>query len=146
MKSKTLTVTVDADALIAQINAADAHHQAALKISQFLLAQQVQVMYPVTAIVEATTYIQRVLQSPRSAYDTANLFTDSQLQVIEVNQEILKKAYNYFSPRASKKHTLFDCIVAAVAEIYQADAIFSFDKFYKQKGFTLASDLDIPEI
>lgn len=41
----------------------------------------------------------------------------------------------------SKHATLFDGIVAAVAEKYQADAIFSFDKFYKRKGFKLASEL-----
>ena len=47
----------------------------------------------------------------------------------------------YFNPDTSKKNTLFDCTVAAVAEEYKADAIFSFDKFYKSKGFKLASEL-----
>jgi len=43
--------------------------------------------------------------------------------------------------KKGKHHTLFDAVVAAVADKYQADAIFSFDKFYKSKGFKLASDL-----
>ena len=43
--------------------------------------------------------------------------------------------------KRSKHHTLFDAIVAAVAKKYYADAIFSFDKFYKSKGFKLVSEL-----
>jgi len=47
----------------------------------------------------------------------------------------------YFSSTTSKKNTLFDCIVAVTAEENKADAIFSFDKFYKRKGFKLASEI-----
>lgn len=67
--------------------------------------------------------------------------TDPSIQVVEVNQQMLTTALKYFSPSASKKNTLFDCIVAAVVEEHQADAIFSFDKFYKKEGFKLASEL-----
>lgn len=64
-----------------------------------------------------------------------------EVEVAEINKQTLIHALNYFSPITSKKNTLFDCIVAAVAEEYKADAIFSFDKFYKKKGFKLASEL-----
>ena len=47
---------------------------------------------------------------------------------------------NYFNPKMSKKNTLFDCVVAAVAKKYKVDAIFSFDDFYKKSGFTLTED------
>ncbi len=43
--------------------------------------------------------------------------------------------------KKSKHNTLFDAVVAATAKKYQADAIFSFDKFYKKQGFKLASEL-----
>lgn len=74
-------------------------------------------------------------------YGTAVTFTEPGIQVVEVNQETIKTAIKYFSPTTSKKNTLFDCIVAGVAEENKADAIFSFDKFYKSKGFKLASEL-----
>lgn len=134
-------VVVDADAIIAQANPSDQHHQTAVIISGSLANMNAQVIYPATAIAEANAYMQRVLNSTASAYGTAVIFTDPNVQVAEVNQETLKNAIQYFSPTTSKKNTLFDCIVAAVADNSKADAIFSFDKFYKSKGFKLASEL-----
>lgn len=134
-------VVVDADAIIAQVNPSDKHHQTAVIISGSLANMNAQVIYPVTAIAEANAYMQRVLNSTASAYGTAVIFTDPNVQVAEINQEILKNAIQYFSPTTSKKNTLFDCIVAAVADNSKADAIFSFDKFYKSKGFKLTSEL-----
>lgn len=139
--NKSSKVVVDADAIIAQTDPNDFHHQTATEISNFLANMNAQVVYPATAIAESNAYIQRVLNSTASAYGTAVVFTDPHVQVAEVSQETLKNALKYFSPTTSKKNTLFDCIVAAVAEEYKADAIFSFDKFYKSKGFTLASEL-----
>ena len=139
--SKQPVVIVDADAIIAQTKLDDIHHEEATKISKNLIEMNAQILYPVTAIAEAATHMQRVLNSTASAYGTAQLMTDPLAQVTEVNQKTLITALKYFSPTTSKKNTLFDCIVCSVAENYKADAIFSFDKFYKKKGFKLASEL-----
>ncbi len=134
-------VVVDADAIIAQTDPNDAHHHTADKISQSLVNMNAQVIYPSTAIAEANAYMQRVLNSTASAYGTAVVFTNQDVQVANVNKETIRSAVKYFSPTTSKKNTLFDCIVAAVAEEYEADAIFSFDHFYISKGFKLAKDI-----
>ena len=136
-------VVVDADAIIAQADPNDKHHQTATAISESLVKRNAQVVYPVTAITESNAYMQRVLNSTASAYGTAVVFTDPNVQVAEVNQNTLRNALKYFSPTTSKKNTLFDCIVAAVAEEHGADAIFSFDKFYERKGFKLAAELKL---
>lgn len=140
MKKKVIVV-VDADAIIAQTNPKDSLHQSANEISQALHNWDAQILYPVTAIAEANAHIQRVLNDPLSAYGTAQFMGSPSVEVVEVNKQTLINALDYFSPKTSKKNTLFDCIVAAVAEEYKADAIFSFDKFYKTKGFKLASEL-----
>lgn len=136
-----IIVVGDADAIIAQTNPQDVHHQKAINIANSFKSKDVQVIYPVTAILEAATHMQRVFDSTASAYGTAVVFSNPDIQVIEVNQNTLKGAIKYFDPNTSKKNTLFDCTVAAVAEEYKADAIFSFDKFYKSQGFKLASEL-----
>lgn len=138
--SKPLTIVADADAIIAQVSQTDAHHQITQRTVEMLLQKEAQILYPVTAVLEANAFIQRVLNEPEAAYEIAKIFQDPQVSVVEINQETLAVALQYFSANQSKKHTLFDCVVAAVAEEYQADAIFSFDKFYKTKGFTLASE------
>lgn len=136
-----LIVIGDADAIIAQTNPDDLHHQKATVISDTLKSKHAQLIYPVTAILEAAAHMQRVLNSSASAYGTAVYFSNPNIQVVEVNQDIFKSALKYFDPNSSKKNTLFDCVVAAIAEENKADAIFSFDKFYKRKGFKLAGEL-----
>lgn len=142
----SLVVIGDADAIIAQADPEDVHHEKAIRISTNLKNQDAQIIYPVTAILEAATHMQRVLSSTASAYGTAVVFSNPDVLVIEVNQNTLKKAVKYFDPNTSKKNTLFDCTVAAVAEENKADAIFSFDKFYKSKGFRLASELKTAKV
>lgn len=142
MVRKPPLVVVDADAIIAQANTADSNHKKALEVTKKLDRLNAEVIYPVTAVVEAVTVLQRKLNSGATAYGTAVAFVDPQAEVVEINQEVYSQAVNnYFSPRLSKKDTLFDCIVASVAEKYEAEAIFSFDKFYKKHGFKLASEL-----
>lgn len=138
---KQLIVVADADALIAQTNPEDVHHQRANRISQNLIDMNAQLIYPATAVAEAATHMQRVLNSNASAYGTVQLMSEPASQVVEVNKQTLINSLKYFSSSSSKKNTVFDCIVAAVAEEYKADAIFSFDHFYKTKGFKLAEDL-----
>ncbi len=138
--NKALVVVVDADAIIAQMNPNDIHHKKASAISQYLIENSAQVIYPVTAVVEATTHIQRVLGSTASAYGIAVLMSGIDALVAEVNKQTMTMAIEYFGPKTSKKNTLFDCIVAAVAREHGADAIFSFDKFYTKKGFKLVED------
>lgn len=134
-------VVVDADAIIAQAHEGDANHRKALFISARLNTQQAQIVYPASAIVEATTVLHGRLDKRIVAQAIAISFTDLHVQIAQINQSTIALALPYFSPTMSKKNTFFDCIVAAVAQQYKANAIFSFDRFYAKKGFTLAEDL-----
>ncbi|MEK7521438.1 MAG: PIN domain-containing protein [Patescibacteria group bacterium] len=139
--SNQVVVVADADAIIAQSQQDDANHKKAQEVSTRLVELNARVIYATTTIAEAATHMQRVLNNTASAYGTALEATTASMEVAEVNQQTLTTALRYFSPTTSKKNTFFDCIVAAVAEEKQADAIFSFDKFYTKKGFKLASEL-----
>jgi len=139
--NKGLTVVMDADGIIAQHNPDDVHHGEALRITKNLSENNAHVVYPATTIVEAATHIQRVLNSTVSAYGTTQVLVESGVEVAQIDIDTLSKALNYFSPKTGKNNTLFDYVVMAVADEYKADAIFSFDKVYKSKGYKLASDL-----
>lgn len=134
-------VVVDADAIIAQVNADDAHHLMAMRIAKKLNELEAEILYPASAIVESVTHVQRVLNDSGKADEIITVAMGSNFRVIEVNKLVLKLASHYFDPKSTKKNTLFDCVVAAIAKEYDADAIFSFDKFYKKQGFKLASEL-----
>ena len=140
MKNSPIIV-VDADAIVAQASPNDNLHVKSVEIATLLVQRNAQVLYPVTAIIEAITHIQRVLTNGQVAYGTLIAFIDSNVNAVEVNQETMKNALQFFSASTSKKNTFYDCIVAEIARKYKADAIFSFDRFYKRNGFTLASEL-----
>ena len=135
-----MIVIVDADTIIGQTDPADALHTKVSEIFERLAKTNTRLLYPVTAVAEANAYIQRVSKGTATAHDTIKLLV-SESELVEINGNTVKNALKYFSPTTSKKNTLFDCIVAAIAEEKQADAIFSFDKFYRKKGFKLASEL-----
>ena len=140
-RNKVLTVVVDSDAIVAQTDPNDSHHTKALAISASLSEKKARIIYPSSTVLEAATHIQRVLNSTASAYGTASVITSPLAEVAEVSKSTIANALQYLNPNSSKQDTLFDCVVATIAREYQADAVFSFDKFYKKKGFKLASEL-----
>lgn len=139
--SKSLVVIVDADAIVAQAFPKDSNHERAMEISNRLNALEARVIYPVTAILEAVTVLQARLNSGATAYGVAEVFSNPEIQASEVNQKTYIKALSYFNVSTSKKNTMFDCVIMAIAKENNATAIFSFDKLYRKRGFKLASEL-----
>lgn len=145
MTNKPIVVIVDSDALIAQSNLTDAHHKTAIEISRKLEAVGAKVIYPSTAIFEATTLMHRwnrgEVDMTTVAAGLLSIMSDPSMIVESVDQMTIQGATKYYKPKSSKKNTTFDCAVAAVAEKYKADYIFSWDKFYIAHGFKLAQEL-----
>src|SRR6266699_2987539 len=90
-------------------------------------------------IVDADALI--ALSSTSDASSLINKLQNGDLPVQAVDQETLLTAATLYHPLASKKNTLFDAVVAALAKQLNADAIFSFDGWYGKIGLSLASDL-----
>jgi predicted nucleic acid-binding protein len=76
------------------------------------------------------------------AAQIAELVKQNQFPIEPVSEKTLSDAVCYFKPTEGSKHnTLFDAVVAAVAKTTNADAIFSFDRWYTKHGFALAAEL-----
>ncbi len=60
---------------------------------------------------------------------------------IPVDEAVITTAITFYNPEASKYNTFFDAVVAAVAKMTKADAIFSFDKWYNKQGFKITDDI-----
>lgn len=133
------TLIVDADALIALFHPEDALAAQAATLLERCIRDEVILLYPVTAIVEAIMTLQRKLSRPELAARVAQFVQDSQWPIVLVDEEMLATAITLFNPHGSKQNTLFDAVVAAVAQQHHADAIFSFDHWYEQAGFRLAT-------
>lgn len=136
-----MIIVVDSDALIGSLYLQDQHYKNSQEIRFKLAKNNARLIYPATVIVETTTFLQGRLDKPELAKQVIQLISDSSLVIEPIDKDILQKASKYMDFKSSKHNTLFDAIVAAVAQKYKADAIFSFDKFYEKKGFKLASEL-----
>jgi predicted nucleic acid-binding protein len=136
-----LVVIGDADGLIALLQEDDSNHEKAVQIARRCIEQHAEVIFPLTAIVEAVTTLQRRLRNPALAEKVRQQTIAGQLVIDEVDRETLKQASTLFNPFGSKQNTLFDAVVAVVARKYGATTIFSFDGWYKHIGLTLAHDI-----
>lgn len=136
-----MIIIVDSDGFIGSLDPQDQHFTASTQILSKLVKKSAKLIYPATVIVETVTFFQGRLNNPRLAQQVVELVTNKELTIEAVDGEILQKASSFMDFRRSKHDTFFDAVVVAIAEKYRADAIFSFDKFYKSKGFKLASEI-----
>ncbi len=140
-KSNKLLIIVDADAIIALNNRVDTNHEKAKNVLTQLTAFEAHTLFPATAICEAVTVLRGRLNKPEGAEQVMKQFHAGNFPLQEVGYKELLKAADLFHPQGSKKNTLFDAVVAAVAKHLHADAIFSFDGSYRKIGLSLTDDL-----
>lgn len=136
-----LLIINDADVIIALVNKDDANHTHAVMVSMKLTELNSKVLTPVTAVIEAITALKRVIDRPDLAKVIVDACINGNIPTIDVPADILQEAITFFNPDGSKKDTMFDAVVAAMAKRYKADAIFSFDKGYKKTGIPLVAEL-----
>ncbi len=140
-KSNEPLIIVDADAIISFVYIADVNHEKAKRLMQQLVTLQSTLLFPTTAICEAVTVLRGRLNRPDDAARIMQKFQGGDFPVQAVDQEVLRDAAALYDPQASKKNTLFDAVIAAIAKKLHADAIFSFDGWYRKIGLTLTDDL-----
>lgn len=131
----------DADGLIALLHSDDTNHPAAVVAAQKLVAQKAEILFPLTAVVEAATALQRRLGTPSLVEKIRQQVINGELLIEDVQKDILTRASELFSPFGSKQNTLFDAIVATIAQKYSTTSIFSFDEWYTKQGLTLIANL-----
>lgn len=136
-----MIVVGDADALIALAAEGDCLHLKAITISEKFSKNNIQVIFPNTAISEAVTTLLRKYSNPKLAGYLSQQYKENIFRVEYVNEGIMKLAVDIFNPPGSKQNTFFDALVAATAKKLNANMIFSFDNWYKKLGFELAEDI-----
>jgi predicted nucleic acid-binding protein len=138
-----MLVIGDADALIALSDISDVNHKKAKDTLSFLSHNPLDIYFPATALAEAITTAQRKMDNRALAQLLVSKVVSNDLAIFPINSETLSLAASLFDSDSSKQNTFFDAIVAAIAKKNAAVAIFSFDSWYKKKGFILASDLQL---
>ncbi|MBI2616720.1 type II toxin-antitoxin system VapC family toxin [Candidatus Gottesmanbacteria bacterium] len=140
-ENKTVIIIVDSDGFIGSLNTHDFHHKICHTILLKFSEKKAQFIYPATVIIETVTLLQGRLNQPELADQVIQTVKANQIFIEPIDVEILQKASILIDLKRSKHNTLFDAVVASIAKKYDADAIFSFDRFYKRVGFKLAEDM-----
>jgi predicted nucleic acid-binding protein len=135
--NKPQIIVGDADGLIALLHTDDVNHAVAVHAAQQLVAQKADVLFPLTAVVEAATALQRRLNNAALAETVRQQVINGELLIEAVEKDILTQASTLFQPFGSKQNALFDAIIVTVARKYTATGIFSFDDWYGKQGFIL---------
>lgn len=134
-------VVVDSDAIYAIYNHNDPLHSKAIKTLQGLNSKHFQLIYPTSVIFEVMSLFQRVLSTPSVTTKLIEMIKDEQLLIHAIDDELLKQSIITFKPAGSKKNTLVDCSVVAVARKIKADGVFAYDSFYTKQALKLAAEL-----
>ncbi|MDO8498655.1 MAG: type II toxin-antitoxin system VapC family toxin [bacterium] len=129
-----MKVVVDSDAIFALYNPNDPLNTKAVTTFQKLIETDCQLIYPTSVIFEVISLFQRVLPTPEVTMTILEMIKNDQLSLFVVDEEILKEAAKLFDPQGSKKNTLIDCSVVAVAKKIKADGVFAYDKFFTKQG------------
>lgn len=134
-------VIVDSDSIFALYNPNDPLNAKATHTFQQLIAQGFQLIYPNSVIFEVISLFQRVLPTPTITAKLITMIKSDDLLIQVVDADILKEAAALFNPNGSRKNTLIDCSVVAIAKRIKADGVFAYDKFYTKHGLKLAEEL-----
>ncbi|MBI2019435.1 PIN domain-containing protein [Candidatus Daviesbacteria bacterium] len=134
-------VVVDSDAVFALYNPNDPLNVKATRTFEQLTTKGFKLIYPSSVIFEVISLFQRVLPTPKITKKLIEIIQTEALIIHIVDEEILKESTVIFDPAGSKKNTLIDCSVAAVARKIKADGVFSYDSFYAKLGLKPAEEL-----
>lgn len=135
------TVVVDSDAIFALYNPNDPLHDKARNTFKQLIDEKFNLLYPTSVIFEVISLFQRVLPTPVVTNKLLELIKNDLLLISVIDIQALKDAAILFNPTGSKKNTLIDCSVVAVAKRIKADGVFSYDSFYAKQGLKSAESL-----
>lgn len=130
----------DADALIALVYEKDSNHNRAKSVVEFLTAQNYEIVYPNTAILEAITALKRAKNLPEKAHLINQQYLAGAFTIEFIDKVTQRQASIRFEKIVSKKNTIFDCVVVETAIKLNTKIIFSFDNFFTKQGFQLAGE------
>ncbi len=134
-------VVVDSDAIFALYNPNDSLNTRAIKTFQQLITEGYELIYPTSVIFEIVSLFQRVLPVPTVTSELIEMIRSDQLLVYTVDSDILRQSALLFDPEGSKKNTLIDCSVVAVAKKIKAEGVFAYDDFYAKNKLNSAEEI-----
>lgn len=129
-------ILIDADAIVAATNIHDSNHHKALFLGQKLEKLNLKKYMLNFVIAEIATVLSKKA-TPEHAHKFLEGIFSCGIEIIYIDEDFTKKTAELFNSYHKKGVSFVDCANLVVMEKLKIDKIFSFDKFYKDKLFTV---------
>jgi predicted nucleic acid-binding protein len=130
-------VFVDTSAWLALVNKSDAAHQKARKVRDTLLKFHSQFLVTNYVMVEIANALSRIPYKETAVKLISSIEMSENIQIIEINKEIYKKAWQVYSTYLDKGWSLTDCTSFEVMRERRITEAFTTDKHFEQAGFDI---------
>lgn len=129
-------ILVDADGFIAQFIKEDANHLKAVQIREAIKLGNFKVYVVNLVIAEVSSLLSRRF-SQEKAVEFLNQVEAADMEIIYIDEDLSQKTINFFKTFSKKNISFVDCANLIVAREKGIPFIFSFDKFYGNRRFSL---------
>lgn len=131
---KTKILLVDADAFVALSDPIDPSHKKAVEYKNKINTQKFSLITSDPAFGEALTVLSQNIELQTAIYFAEEVLKGD-IEIIEVDASLRRKALDIFKKQTSKNSRFTDCINMAIMKEKGLDTIFSFDIQYKKNRF-----------
>ncbi len=125
---------VDSDVFFALGVISDANHLKATHLRQQFFREKRQLSTLNLVIFETATLVSHRIGQKEAVIFLTDIFS-GEIEVIKLDDEIERKAIEFFKKQTRKNTSFVDCANMAVMEQFGLTSIFSFDEIYKRNGF-----------
>lgn len=130
-------VFVDTAAWLALVNKSDVAHQKARTVRDALLKVHIQFVVTNYVMVEIANALCKVPQRETAVKLINSIEMTKNIQIVEIDKEIYKEAWQVYSTYLDKDWSLTDCMSFVVMREKGITEAFTTDKHFEQAGFNI---------
>ena len=130
-------VFVDTAAWLALVNKSDSAHQKARTVRDALLKVHIQFVVTNYVMVEIANALCKVPQRETAVKLINSIEMTKNIQIVEIDKEIYKEAWQVYSTYLDKDWSLTDCMSFVVMREKGITEAFTTDKHFEQAGFNI---------
>lgn len=121
----------DSDFLYGFILPADVHHATCVSLFEVIEKKSIE-KYVLSSVIQETATFLSYRIGQQASVQFLDTYWHLELTELELDKKVTRRAWELFKEQKSKRTSFIDCANLAVTELYNIDAIASFDTFYPE--------------
>lgn len=129
------TIIADTSGLFSLFSENDQNHRPAIKISKQIEKNNDTLIIPADVLTELINILGKKVNH-KEALKRGKQIIEQYANICDSNHDIRQAALKLFAKQAESV-SFTDCIVMAIADVYETKIIFGFDKIFSKNGYPL---------